>query len=82
MFRLVNTTGKSIDQQLAIALVNESGKGEGLFPKEIDHVFQAISPLFDEALIILERVSFVAPFALQVGDDMRHSKLRFAQSGG
>src|SRR5262249_7207213 len=78
VFGFVNPTGKGVDQLMAIPIVDKGGKRKWLLPKEVHHVFQIIGGFFDEALQVVERILFVATFALEKGRDKRYRKLRFS----
>src|SRR5437588_7697295 len=59
-------------------MIHESREGEGLFPEQIDHVFQVIDCFFAEDLVVGKRVLPVAPFTLEILADKRRGELRFA----
>src|SRR5947207_13700963 len=58
-------------------MIHESCESEGLFPEQIDHVFQVIDCLFAEDLVVGKRVLPVAPFALEILADKRRGELCF-----
>src|SRR5437667_2474937 len=59
-------------------MIHESREGEGLFPEQIDHVFQIIDRFFAEELVLGKRVFPVPPAASEVLADERRGELRFA----
>src|SRR5438552_18198889 len=60
-------------------MIHESREGEGLFPEQIDHVFQIIDRSFAEELVVGKRVFPVSPAALEVLANKRRGELRFAR---
>src|ERR1041385_9557146 len=59
-------------------MIHESREGEGLFPEQVNHVFQVIDRFFAENLMILKGILPVSPFALEVLANQRRGELRFA----
>src|SRR5256885_4563646 len=59
-------------------MIYESREREGLFPEQIDHVFEIIDSLFAKDLMVAKRVLPVSPLALEIFADKRRSELRFA----
>src|SRR6516164_8028910 len=60
-------------------MIHESCKGEGLFPEQIDHVFQVIDCFFAENLMVVKWILPVSPLAFEILADERRGELRFAQ---
>src|SRR5215470_14049749 len=81
MLGLVDPSGEGIDQLLAVTQMDKAGKGEGLFPKQVNHVLKVIGPLFAKEHVLREWIGQVASFALEICQHMRHGKLRFPQGG-
>src|SRR5215472_12105860 len=59
-------------------MIHKSREGEGLFPEQIDHVFQVIDCFFTENLILAKRVFPVSVLTLEILADNRRGELRFA----
>src|SRR5262245_10392420 len=59
-------------------MIHECRKGEGLFPEQIDHVFQVIDCFFAENLMLAKRVLPVSVLTLEIFADNRRGELRFA----
>src|SRR6266550_9409230 len=59
-------------------MIHESREGEGLFPEQIDHVFEIIDCFFAENLMLAKRVFPVSVLTLEIIADNRRGELRFA----
>src|SRR5262245_18815380 len=59
-------------------MIHESRECEGLFPKQIDHVFQIIDCFFAENLMLVKRILPISVLTLKVLADNRRGELRFA----
>ena len=76
---LIDASGEGIDHLLAVAEMDKAGKGEGLFPKKVNHVLKVVGPLFAEEHVLREWIGQVATLALEICQHMRHGKLCFPQ---
>src|SRR6266481_4947846 len=59
-------------------MIHEGRESEGLFPEQIDHVFQVIDCSFAENLMLAKRVLPVSVLTLEILADKRRGELRFA----
>src|SRR5213592_4625937 len=59
-------------------MIHESREGEGLFPEQIDHVFQVIDCFFAENLMLAKRVFPVSVLTLEIFANNRRGEFRFA----
>ena len=78
---LVDASGEGIDHLIAVEQMDKAGKGEGLFPKQVNHVLKVVGPLFAKEHVLGEWIGQVATFAPEICQHMRHGKLCFPQGG-